>query len=31
MNYEIMSISCDMDPLGGWVDRKINVKQGEVV
>ncbi len=28
---EIMSVSCEMDPPGGWVDRKINIKSGEVV
>lgn len=28
---EIMSISCEMDPPGGWVDRKINIKNGEIV
>lgn len=28
---EIMCVSCEMDPPGGWVDRKINVKNGEVV
>ncbi len=31
INDEIMSISCDMDPPGGWVDRKINVKRGEII
>jgi len=31
INDEIMSVSCEMDPPGGWVDRKINVKQGEVI
>jgi hypothetical protein len=28
---EIMMVSCEMDPPGGWVDRKINIKNGEVV
>lgn len=28
---EIISISCDMNPPGGWVNRKINMKTGEVV
>ena len=28
---EIMSISCEMDPPGGWVNRKINIKTGEIV
>lgn len=27
---EIMSISCEMDPPGGWVNRKINVKTGKL-
>ena len=31
LDNEIMSISCEMDPPGGWVDRKINIKTGEVV
>ncbi len=28
---EIMSISCEMDPPGGWINRKINIKSGKVV
>lgn len=28
---EIMSISCEMDPPGGWVDKKINIKSGEII
>lgn len=31
LDDEIMSISCEMDPPGGWVNRKINMKTGEVV
>lgn len=31
LDDEIMSISCEMDPPGGWVDRKINIKNGEIV
>ncbi len=31
LDDKIMSVSCEMDPPGGWVDRKINVKNGEVV
>lgn len=31
LDNEIMSISCEMDPPGGWVSRKINIKTGEVV
>lgn len=29
--HEIMSISCEMDPPEDWVDRKINIKTGEIV
>ena len=31
LDDEIMSISCEMDPPGDWVNRKINIKTGEVV
>lgn len=31
LNDEIMSISCEMDPPGGWVDRMIDIRSGEIV
>ena len=31
LDDEIMRISCEMDPPGGWVDRMINIKSGEIV
>ena len=31
IDEEIMSISCEMDPPGCWVDKKINIKSGEIV
>lgn len=31
LDDEIMSISCEMDPPGGWVDRKIHVKSVKIV
>ncbi len=29
MDDEIMIVSCEMDPPGGWIDRKINRKTGK--
>lgn len=31
LDDEIMSISCEMDPPGGWINRKINIITGEIV
>lgn len=31
LDDEIMSISCEMDPPGGWVNKMINIKSGEIV
>lgn len=31
LNDDIMSIDCEMDPPGGWINRKINIKTGEIV
>ncbi len=30
LDDEIMSISCEMDPPGSWVCRRINIKSGEI-
>ena len=31
INDEIMSLSCEMDPPGGWVDKLIDIKSGEII
>ena len=31
LDNEIMSISCEMDPPGDWINRKINIKSGEEI